>query len=75
MKTSYAGTEWKPEAFTKKVDLAKEQLAAISHAPKVIKPGNYKVYLAPAALYELIGILSWGRFGLRAHKTKQTPLS
>lgn len=74
VKSSYAGFEWDPTAFGHKVDLAKEQLAAVSHAPKVITPGNYRVYLAPAAIAELVGILSWGGFGLRAHRTKQTPL-
>lgn len=74
VKSNYAGVEWEPTAFGHKVDLAKEQLAAVAHAPKVIQPGSYRVYLAPAALAELVGILSWGGFGLRAHKTKQTPL-
>ena len=32
------------------------------------------MYLAPAALLEIVGMLSWGGFGLRAHRTKTTPL-
>jgi len=32
------------------------------------------VYLAPAALAEIIGLLSWGGFGLKDHRTKQTTL-
>jgi hypothetical protein len=30
--------------------------------------------VAPAALAELLGLLGWGGFGLRAHRTKTTPL-
>jgi predicted Zn-dependent protease len=73
VKTSYAGFEWDPKAFTAKVELAKEQLAAVSRPAKTIDKGRYRVYLAPAALYELVGFYSWGGFSLRAHKTKQTP--
>lgn len=32
------------------------------------------MYLAPVALYDLVGLLSWGGFSLEAHRTKQTPL-
>lgn len=74
VKTNYAGFRWDPTAFGQKVDLAKEQLAALAHAPVTIKPGQYRVFLTPAALYELVGMLSWGGFSLKAHKTKNTPL-
>lgn len=74
VKTNYAGFEWDPAVFDHKVALASEQLAAVAHTPIDIKPGRYRVYLAPAALYELVGFLSWGGFGLKAHRTKQTPL-
>jgi predicted Zn-dependent protease len=74
VKTNYAGFQWDPKAFGQKVDLAKEQLAALAHAPITIKPGQYRVYLTPAALYELVGLLSWGGFSLKAHRTKHTPL-
>ncbi|MCO5170039.1 MAG: metallopeptidase TldD-related protein [Planctomycetes bacterium] len=74
VKTNYAGFEWDPAAFARKVELATEQLAVVAHTPVSIKPGQYRVYLTPAALYELVGLLSWGGFGLKAHRTKQTPL-
>lgn len=74
VKTNYAGFEWDPAAFSRKVELAAEQLAVVAHKPIAIKPGQYRVYLTPAALYELVGLLSWGGFGLKAHRTKQTPL-
>ena len=74
VKTSYAGFEWDPKAFTQKVDWAKEQLAAVGKTPKTIDKGRYRVYLTPAALYEILSLLSWGGFSLKAHRTKQTPL-
>ena len=49
-------------------------LALLQKEPKTIDPGQYRVYLAPAAVDELLQLLSWGGFGLSSHRTKQTPL-
>ena len=74
VKSGFAGFEWDAAAFDGKVARAREQLAALEHEPKTIKPGKYRVYLTPAALEEVIGLLSWAGFGLKAHRTKQTTL-
>ncbi|MBI2931067.1 MAG: TldE/PmbA family protein [Planctomycetes bacterium] len=74
VKTTYAGFEWKPQEFDRKVSWAKEQLEALSHPARTVHPGRYRVYLAPAALYDIVGILNSGGFGLKSHRTKQTPL-
>lgn len=74
VKSSYAGFTWDPAAFERKVSWAAEQLGVLAHPARRIEPGRYRVYLAPAALYELVGMLCWGGFGLKAHRTKQTPL-
>jgi predicted Zn-dependent protease len=74
VKNAYAGFEWSPTEFDRKVQWAAEQLDVLSHPAKTINPGRYRVYLAPAALYDLVGTLNWGGFGLKAHKTKTTPL-
>jgi len=73
VKTGYAGFEWDEREFRRKVAGAAEQLAVLSPPPKTIAPGRYRVYLAPRALYDIVGMLSWGGFGLKAHRTKQTP--
>jgi predicted Zn-dependent protease len=74
VKTAYAGFVWDPDALAQKVTAAAEQLEVLRHAPQTIAPGQYRVYLAPAALYDILDLLSWGGFGLKAHRTKQTPL-
>lgn len=74
VKTGYAGFVWNPAAFTQKVELAKEELAVLSRTPRTIEPGRYRVYLSPTALSEIIGLLNWGGFGLKDHRTKQTTL-
>lgn len=74
VKTVYAGFEWQPEGFRRKLAWALEQLGALSHTSRTIQPGTYRVYLAPAAVHDLIGLLGWGGFGLKAHRTKETSL-
>ena len=42
--------------------------------PKTIEPGQYRVFLTPSALHELMEMVNWGGFGLKSHRTAQTPL-
>jgi predicted Zn-dependent protease len=74
-KNLYAGFDWDHDTFAAKVDWSTRQLAALERDPISLSPGEYRTYLAPRALEELVQLLSYyGAFGLRAHETKQTPL-
>jgi predicted Zn-dependent protease len=74
VKTTYAGFVWDPTVFTQKVHEAAKQLEQLQQPPRTIPPGRYRVYLAPAALAEILDLLNWGGFGLKAQRTKHTPL-
>jgi predicted Zn-dependent protease len=74
VKTSYAGSEWKSEAFDAKMRFAREQLARLGEKPRELAPGPYRAYLAPAAVTEILGMLSWAGFGLKSRNTKQSAL-
>ncbi len=74
VKTNYAGFAWDDAEFTRKVDDAADQLKMLQAPARTIKPGAYRVYLAPGALDEFVGMLSWGGFSCKAHRTKTTPL-
>lgn len=74
VKTSYAGFSWDEDEFARKVDTAASQLEILRQPARSIEPGKYRVYLAPPAVEELVGMLGWGGFGLKAHKTKTTSL-
>ena len=74
VKTAYAGQAWDDDAFGRKVVRASKQLDALKRAPHTIQPGRYRVYLAPAAIHDIVGLLAWGGFGLKALKTGQSPL-
>ena len=74
VKTADAGFVWDPSVFQHKVDSAAQQLAALATPAKTIPPGRYRVYLAPSAVFEIMELLNWGGFGLKAQRTKHTPL-
>lgn len=74
VKASYSGFEWDSERFGRIMDSARSQLEIMKREPRTVAPGKYRVYLAPAAVQEFLGTMSWGAFGLRAHRTKQSNL-
>ena len=74
VKSAYAGFAWDQAEFVRKVELASAQLDVLRRPARTIPPGRYRVYLAPAALDDLLNTLAWGGFGLKDHRTKQTTL-
>jgi len=73
-KNGYAGTSWDDDAFDAKIAWSSRQLDALAREPIDLQPGRYRTFLAPAAMVEIMDMLSWGGFGLRAHRTRRTPL-
>jgi predicted Zn-dependent protease len=55
-----AGSHWDTETYTAKINDSKAQLKLLSQPPKSLPRGQYQTYLAPAAVAELVGMLSWG---------------
>ena len=74
VKGAYAGFAWDESALTAQLHDARNALETLGTPEKKLSPGRYKVYLAPQALAELLGMLAWGGFSTRAHQTRQTPL-
>jgi predicted Zn-dependent protease len=74
VKKTLAGTHWDDEAFGRQLSAARTELDALARPARTIAPGRYRVYLAPAALKELLDLLAWDSFSIRAHRTKQTSL-
>jgi predicted Zn-dependent protease len=74
VKCGYAGTSWSESQFTTKMANARRELSILQRAPRTIEPGRYRVYLAPTAVAEVVSLLSWGSFGLKNHRTQQSPL-
>ena len=74
VKASYAGPTWRPGELDDRIAQAAERLELLARPPRALPPGRYAVHLAPAAVAELLGLLGWGGFGLRALRTKTSPL-
>ena len=74
VKNSYAGTHWDPAEFARKMSFSTQQLDVLARPPKQLAPGQFRVYLAPSAVNEIIELLSWEAFGVKAQRNKQSPL-
>ena len=74
VKANYAGQRWQAAQFATRLAQANEQLQHLSQPLKPLAPGRYRAYLAPAAIDELVGMLSWGGFSAQALASKSSPL-
>ena len=71
---SYAGKSWDSNIFAQKMVDAKQQLSLLSRPSKTLTPGEYRAYLSPVAIWEILELISWGGFGIASHENKTTPL-
>ena len=60
VKGTFAGNEWNNAAYSAKLAEAKNQLERLAQPPKSIPRGQYRTYLAPGAVAELLSMFSWG---------------
>ncbi len=60
VKGTFAGNQWDHSAYSAKLADSKLQLQRLAQSPKPVPRGQYRTYLAPSALAEIIGMLSWG---------------
>ena len=74
VKASYAGHQWDSEGFARRFAQAREQLAFLGRPLRTLAPGQYRAYLAPAALEEIMSLLSWGGFSAQSIASKSSPL-
>jgi predicted Zn-dependent protease len=74
VKSRYAGFTWDRRELDAKMRDAAEQLALLKKPAKTIEPGHYRVYLAPAAVLEVLQVLGWNALSMKALRTKTSPL-
>jgi len=60
VKGNFAGTHWDESAYIGKINHGKQQLELLSHPVIELPRGQYKTYFAPAAVADLLHMLSWG---------------
>ena len=74
VKTTYGSAQWDTQALTDLFGHAREQLEHLNKPRIKLQPGQYRAYLAPAAVDEVLGMLSYGAFSAKALATRQSPL-
>ncbi|MCP3937952.1 MAG: TldE/PmbA family protein [Actinomycetia bacterium] len=73
-KQQYAGFDWSTEVFERKLAEQRAHLAILERDPVVLAPGDYRAFLSAAATNEIVSMLMWGGFGIRSHRTTDSPL-
>lgn len=68
VKGVYAGNIWDQHQFQNKLQTSKNQLGLMRRKTVAIPRGRHRAYLAPAALAEVVGTMSWGAFSMAAFK-------
>jgi predicted Zn-dependent protease len=74
VKAAYAGHDWDGDELGERMQAAAGQLALLGLPERQLPPGEYRAYLAPRAMEELLGLLSWSGFSARSRATRQSPL-
>jgi len=74
VKSATGGFDWDLRTLEAKLEAASRELGLLDAAPRTLAPGDYRAYLAPRAMEELMGLLAWDGFSARARATKQSAL-
>ena len=74
VKALYAGSDWSTEALKANIKDTEFKLSLMNIESRKIPRGEYRVYMAPSAVSELLGTLSWGGVSMSAHKQGSAPL-
>lgn len=73
-KSVYAGNHWNNDQWTTSLQRASQQLDLLNRPTQKVQPGQYRTYLAPGAVAEILSTLSWGGLSASAWKLGQSPL-
>jgi predicted Zn-dependent protease len=74
VKAAFAGQRWSADEVARRIDATRAQLPYLARGAKTIEPGAYRAYLAPAALDELLWMLSWGGVSAKEQRTQQSTI-
>ena len=74
VKSTYASETWSAQEMAHRIHSARDQLEFLTASPRTIEPGQYRAFLAPAAMDELISMLSWDGVSGRSQRTRQSSL-
>ncbi len=75
VKSSFGGTTWSDAQLQSSIDLAKAQLVALDQPSRTIPPGDYRAYLTPAAVAEILELVAHGGFSAQEQLRKSSVLN
>jgi predicted Zn-dependent protease len=73
-KATYAGTRWDQASWEAAAARARETVALLGREPREVPRGEHRVWLGPAAIAEIVAMLSWGCMGEAAVRQGDSPL-
>jgi predicted Zn-dependent protease len=74
IKLNYSSKKWNKDSYDSILNKGIEKLAILSNSEKKISTGEYRVYLEPSALNEIIDMMAWGGFSYKSNKIGTSPL-
>ncbi|MGB3428609.1 MAG: metallopeptidase TldD-related protein [Burkholderiaceae bacterium] len=72
VKSAWSGSTWDRVELGRRIESARTQLGHLAKPARTIEPGEYRAYLAPAAVDELLSMLNWSGVSEKAQRTKQS---
>jgi predicted Zn-dependent protease len=73
VKGSYAGTHWEPAQWAANLTHSKHLLQLMDKPLLTVQPGQFRTYLAPRALSDLVGMMGWNALSGSAWKQGRSP--
>ena len=73
-KAIVAGRAINPAELDRQLERQRCELSVIAREAKVIPPGEYRVYLGPRAVYDLLHTTGYYAFGLKEQRAQRSPL-
>lgn len=73
VKGNYAGTQWDQAQWAANLAHSKNLLTLMARPLQTVKPGNYRTYLAPRAVADLVGMMGWDALSASAWKQGRSP--
>jgi predicted Zn-dependent protease len=74
VKSTCAGEAWDANDVSRRIQATRDHLQHLAVAPRDIEPGQYRAFLTPAAMDELVGMLNWDGVSARSQLTRQSAL-
>ena len=71
-KATWSGSQWDAAELAKRIEGTQRDLSHLTKPAKTMEPGEYRAYLAPAAVEDLVGMFNWEGISAKAQRTQQS---